>query len=123
MRSKNFVVQMCRNTIRSYKVVFLLVAIIAVSAFAVTAQQQIWSENNQNRSNIVTDKAVARQSFPKNFKLFNLDIAPLRQQLFSIAGDNARGQSTIIPLPNANGSLEYFEVFEASNFEPELQAR
>jgi hypothetical protein len=105
------------------KTFLLLVAIVAVSAFAVTAQQQVWTENNQDRSNIVTDKAVARLSFPREFKLFNLDIAPLRQQLFSIVGDNARGQSTIISLPNANGSLEYFEVFEASNFEPELQAR
>lgn len=123
MRISNFVAQMCRTNARNYKVVLLLVGIIAVSAFAVTAQQQIWSENNQDRSNIVTDKAVARQSFPQTFKLFNLNIAPLRQQLFSIVGDNARQGSTVISLPNANGSLEYFEVFEASNFEPELQAR
>lgn len=101
----------------------MLVALIAVSAFTATAQQQIWSENNQDRSNIVTDKAVARQSFPQNFKLFNLNADSLRQQLFSVVGDNARGQSTVISLPNADGNLEYFEVSEASNFEPELQAR
>ena len=119
MRSKNFAAQTCRG----YNVVLLLVAIIAVSAFAVPAQQLVWSENSQDRSSIVTDKAVARQSFPQNFKLYNLDIAPMRQQLFSIVGADARGQSAIISLPNANGSLEYFEVFEASNFEPDLQAQ
>ena len=123
MRSKNFVEQASQNTVRSSKIVLLLTAIIAFSAFAVSAQQQIWYENSQDRTSIVTDKAVARQAFPKEFKLFNLNIEPLRQQLFSIVGDNARGLSTIISLPNADGSLEYFEVFEASNFEPELQAR
>ena len=106
MRISNLVAQTCRNTARNYKVVLLLVAIIAVSAFAVTAQQTVWTENSQNRSNIATDKAVARQSFPTEFKLFNLNIEPLRQQLFSIVGDTARGQSTVISLPNADGNIE-----------------
>ena len=124
MRSKNFVEQTSRTIARSYQAVLLLVAIIAVSAFTVSAQQLVWSENTADRSGIVTDKAVARQSFPKEFKLYSLNIEPLRQQLFSIVGDNkARQPSTVISLPNADGSLEYFEVFEASNFEPELQAR
>jgi hypothetical protein len=103
--------------------VLLLAVIVGVSVFSVTAQQVVWSENNENRAAIVTDKAVERQSFPSEFKLFNLNIDPLRQQLFSIVDSNARQSSTVIPLPNANGGIEYFEVFEASNFEPELQAR
>jgi hypothetical protein len=123
MRILNLAAQTCRNTARNYKVVLLLVAIIAVSNFAVTAQQNVWSENNQQRSNIITDKAVARQSFPKEFELFNLNIEPLRQQLFSIVGAQARQQSTVISLPNADGGVELFEVFEASNFEPDLQAQ
>ena len=123
MRISNLVAQTCRNTARNYRVILLLVAIIAVSNLAVTAQQTVWSENNQQRSNITADKAVARESFPKEFELFNLNIAPLRQQLFSIVGDSARGQSTVISLPNADGNIEYFEVFEASNFEPDLQAQ
>src|SRR5215211_7144794 len=108
---------------RNYKVVLLLVAFIAVSTLTVTAQQMVWSENNQNRTYIAADKAVARQSFPQEFRLFNLNIEPLREQLFSIVDDNARQNSTIISLPNADGRLELFEVFEASNFEPDLQAQ
>ncbi|MET0752321.1 MAG: hypothetical protein ABWZ66_03060, partial [Pyrinomonadaceae bacterium] len=108
-------------TNRNYKVVLLLVALIAVSALAVTAQRRVWSENSQVKSNIATDKSVARDSFPKEFKLFNLNIEPLRQQLLSIVDDTSRQASTVISLPNANGGLEFFEVFEASNFEPDLQ--
>jgi hypothetical protein len=68
-------------------------------------------------------KTVARQTFPREFKLFDLNIEPLRQQLFSIVDNNARQSSTVISLPNADGGIEYFEVFEASNFEPALQAQ
>jgi hypothetical protein len=108
---------------RNYKLVLLLVTFIAFSNLTISAQQMVWSENTQNKSYIATDKAVARQSFPKEFRLFNLNIEPLRQQLSSIVDDNARQPSTVISLPNADGNIEQFEVFEASNFEPDLQAR
>ena len=90
-------------------------------SLAASAQQNSWSVNNESRNNIATDKAVARLSFPKEFKLFNLNIEPLRQQLFSIVGSDALQRSTVIFLPNADGEYEQFEVFEASNFEPDLQ--
>ncbi|MFZ1453782.1 MAG: reprolysin-like metallopeptidase, partial [Ferruginibacter sp.] len=72
---------------------------------------------------ITTDKAVARLSFPKLFKLFNLNTTSLRQQLFTVVGKNAANHTTVISLPNANGDLEQYEVVEASNFEPDLQDR
>ncbi|MET0752074.1 MAG: reprolysin-like metallopeptidase [Pyrinomonadaceae bacterium] len=37
--------------------------------------------------------------------------------------DTSRQASTVISLPNAEGNVELFEVFEASNFEPDLQAQ
>ena len=110
------------STKTNYK---LLLTIFTVSTMSLTAsaQQNSWSVNNESRNNIATDKAVARLSFPKEFKLFNLNIEPLRQQLFSIVGSDALQRSTVIFLPNADGEYEQFEVFEASNFEPDLQAR
>ena len=72
---------------------------------------------------ITRNKAVTRTSFPGQFKLFTLDAAPFGKELFSVAGKNASRQSMIISLPNADGQIEQFEVFEASNFDPALQAR
>ena len=95
---------------------------VAGASFKVSAQQIVWSPNDQNPTDIVKDKAVARASFPVDFKLFNLDIGPLRQQLFSIT-DGRSQHSAIISLPNADGQMEWFEVFEASNFEADLQAK
>jgi hypothetical protein len=99
-----------------------LVAIIAVSTLA-DAQRDVWSVRNTNRAEIIKDKGVARHSFPTEFKLFNLDFEPFRRQLFSIVGSDARQQSTVISLPNAAGQIEQFEVYEDSNFEPDLQAQ
>ena len=101
-----------------------LLAIVLVSgvSFQAFSQQGYWSARN-DKTGIITDKAVARQSFPKDFLLFNLDINPLRQELFSIVGNQTSRHSTIISIPNAEGAMEQFEVYEASNFEPALQAR
>ncbi|HET6766375.1 MAG TPA: zinc-dependent metalloprotease family protein [Chitinophagaceae bacterium] len=93
-----------------------------VTTIAFSQADRFWSPNNENKTAIPTDKAVARVSYPQEFKLFNLNAAPLRQELFSIV-DKQPKRSTIITLPNAVGTLEQFEVFEASNFEPALQAQ
>jgi hypothetical protein len=102
--------------------VLLLSFSAMIMATATFSQNNYWSANNENRNAIATDKAVARLSYPKEYKLFNLTIAPLRQQLFSIV-DKQASASMIVTLPNAAGTLEQFEVYEASNFEPALQAK
>lgn len=88
-----------------------------------TAQQKNYWFQHLTKEKIVTDKAVSRLSFPSTFKLYDLNIEPLKQQLFSIVDNRGNAHSTIISLPNADGNMEQFEVFEASNFEPALQAR
>lgn len=93
-----------------------------ITTIAFSQADRFWSANNENKAAIPTDKAVARVSYPKEFKLFNLNAAPLRQELLSIV-DKQSKRSTIITLPSAAGTLEQFEVFEASNFEPALQAQ
>ncbi len=100
----------------------LVLAIVIVSLSTASYAQDYWSARTDN-SSIVKYKAVSRESFPKEYKLFQLNDAPLRQQLFSIVGANASRTNTVISIPNANGILEQFQVWEASNFEPELQAQ
>jgi hypothetical protein len=102
-----------------YKI--LLAVSIASSISLNVSAQQYWSSRSSN-SVTTTHKAVARQSFPRDFKLFELNVQSLRQQLFAVVNNQSR-HSTIISIPNADGQMEQFEVFEASNFEPELQAK
>jgi hypothetical protein len=99
----------------------LLLITTAMLCGSVLLAQDYWASHT-DAGRITTDKAVARLSFPTEFKLFDLNLDPLKQELFRVVG-NASRHSTTITVPNANGQLEQFEVFEASNFEPELQAR
>lgn len=99
----------------------LLIFLSSTLLNAAMAQKSFWTLH-ANTGKLTTDKAVSRLSFPKEFKLFDLNTEPFRQQLMSVA-DNRSSHATIVSLPNADGQLEDFEVFEASNFEPDLQAR
>ncbi len=106
------------------KKVVLLTVVLAMTVFTGFSQtDKFWSADDESPSSIITDKAVARLSFPTEFKLFSLNTSSLRQELFTVVGNNAAKHSTVVSLPNADGILEQFEVFEASNFEPALQAQ
>lgn len=104
------------------KILQLTVPILLFSTAVFSQNDPYWSANNASKSSLTTDKAVARLSFPKEFRLFNLNAASFRRSLMSIV-DKSSKKSTIITLPNAAGGIEEFEVVEASNFEPALQAQ
>ncbi|NHN27353.1 T9SS type A sorting domain-containing protein [Flavobacterium jejuense] len=82
----------------------------------------VWSK--VKNENFKKNKAVERQSFPMSYKLMQLNIDALRQTL-SNAPDrfSKNSNGVVISLPNSEGVLEQFEMFEASNFEPSLQAQ
>ena len=111
------------NNQRMKKSLLLTTSLVMITVFGFAQTDQFWSANNEKRSDIVTDKAVSRLSYPKEFKLFNLNFSAFNKVLFSIVDNRSSLRSTIISLPNAAGEIEEFEVVEASNFEPELQAR
>ncbi|WP_306350501.1 reprolysin-like metallopeptidase [Flavobacterium sp. '19STA2R22 D10 B1'] len=74
--------------------------------------------------NIELSKSAKRADFPENFQLFDLDLSTMRQALSNATNRSEVGaKGIIISIPNANGSLESFKVYEASNFEPALQAQ
>lgn len=74
--------------------------------------------------NLVLHKAVKRATFPEDYKLFQLDLPTVKQALFSVIGNESKkSEGVVIALPNADGSIEHFRMFEASNFDAELQAQ
>ncbi len=105
------------------KVLLLALVSALITTLGFSQTDKFWSVNKDNLSSIITDKAVARLSYPAAFKLFNLHVEPLRQELFSIVDKGSSNHSTVISIPNAAGNFEQFEVYEASNFEPDLQAK
>src|SRR5262245_21555228 len=109
-----------RNWVR-VGIAFVAAAVLLPSPEA-AAQNEYWSPHAGSQDAIVKAKGVARLSFPQEFKLYDLTLDPLSRELQSVT-DNREQHSTVILLPNPAGQLEPFQVFEASNFEPELQAR
>lgn len=101
--------------------IFLLLSIAGILSSQVSAQQNFWTQHT-GAAPAVTDKAIKRKSFPSSFTLYALNTDGFRQQLFAVTG-NQPNRSTVIVLPNTKGEFEKFEVVEASNFEPALQAR
>lgn len=99
----------------------LLLVVLSVSLLQVLKAQNYWTARTSTAP-VTKDKSVARLSFPDTYQLFNLDAPQLRQALFSAVNNPAR-RTAVIAVPNAEGLLEQFEIAEASNFEPALQAR
>ena len=81
-----------------------------------------WSEVKSNEFQL--SKNVARQDFPTEFKVMQLDLNLFRQ-LLSGAPDRLKSlkSNVIISIPNSDGILERFQIFEASNFDAQLQAQ
>ncbi len=102
------------------KLVSILILFVSISSFS--QQDVFWSTFKSETSKLTLDKNTTRESFPKTFKLFELNVQKLQQSVFSSITKQSN-QPTIISLPNVKGELELFEIFEASNFDAELQAR
>ncbi|MBP6091893.1 MAG: propanediol utilization protein, partial [Crocinitomicaceae bacterium] len=91
--------------------------------FQIDAQNDKLWKSLPNDLSVHVSKNTQRESFPENFKLFQLNRTLFTQQL-STAVNRFSGEKGIeITLPNTAGNLERFEVFEASNFSEELQTQ
>lgn len=83
---------------------------------------KFWKKHDTSKSKIILNQSSKRDSYPEKFDLYELNIDELRSFLFTSL-NNKSSQKTIISLPNAYGQIEEFEMYEASNFDAELQAR
>ena len=103
----------------------ILFALIMSGSFAFGYSQADQSWKAVSSPNGKVAKTAARQSFPKEFKTFQLEDSGLRQILQTAPKRSftQKYQGVTITLPNANGGFERFEVLEASNFDDALQAQ
>ena len=83
--------------------------------------QNFWSASG-NAARIKKDNNFERSHSAKDYKLYNLDRTSLRNELFKVVNGAAK-RSAVITIPKADGKMEQFEMTEASNFEPALQAK
>lgn len=105
------------------KKTLLLLSLSLLSFTQTNAQKQTWTKVNITNG-IAVHKNTTRESFPKQFVLYTLDLQAIKQNLLT-AEDRFKpnAQSAIIELPTSEGKIEKFRMYEASNFDAELQAQ
>jgi hypothetical protein len=95
------------------------ITILFISLQTFAQQNNFWTEHGLGILNV--GKAAARTNFPTNYKLFDANLSAMQEYLTTSLRNNPAG--IILSLPNADGLIEEFELTEASNFEPSLQAQ
>jgi hypothetical protein len=104
------------------KTLLLIVFSLVLTNFSYSQTEKAWS--NYKGQDVKVAISAQRESFPQEFELMQLDLTILRQVLLTASDRFAENRtSAIISLPNAEGKLERFRVYEASNFAPDLQAQ
>lgn len=103
------------------KALLLLVSVLFVT-IGYSQTDKLWSPVS-NRDGIIASKTTERISFPREFKLFQLNLTSFRQVLMAAPDKFSGDKGVLISIPNSEGSLEQFEMFESSNFEPALQVQ
>jgi hypothetical protein len=104
------------------KTLLLIVFSIVLTNVGFSQTEKAWS--NYKGQDVKVAISAQRESFPQEFQLMQLDLSALRQVLLTASDRFAENRtSAIISLPNAEGKLERFRVYEASNFAPDLQAQ
>jgi subtilisin-like proprotein convertase family protein len=102
----------------------LLLSLFSLLVFNLGFSQTEKAWSQVTSQDIKKNKNVERETFPQEFKLMQLNVVVLKQALNGASDRFSRNaKSVIISLPNTDGVLERFEVYEASNFDADLQAQ
>ncbi|PIF31864.1 putative secreted protein (Por secretion system target) [Flavobacterium sp. 9] len=86
---------------------------------------QIQAQSDDLWQKVSSDAALSKRiNMIDSDKLYyKLNAESLQAKLSSTTNKSSKSTTTTITIPNAKGGLERFQVWESSNFEPELQAK
>lgn len=99
---------------------FLLLALLATSSFLQAQDKGIFWKSAESKSKIALENKL---ELPTH-QLLDLDVSGATNFLRNAPDRFSSQKSTIVlSLPNADGTMEQFRIFENSNMDPELAAR
>lgn len=98
-----------------------IVSVLLAFGLNVDAQNALWKQVSVNEGQ--TFILESRNSTPTEYDVFKLDVATFKNLVQQAPRRFSGNSSVVISLPAGNGSLQNFRIFEASNFEPGLQAK
>ena len=100
----------------------LIVILLAITSVSFAQNKSaLWNATTKKNNMVALD---SRMQLPEN-KLFNLNLVSLKSSLNNAPARtaNSKQSSTILTIPNADGVLEKFSVYENSIMDPALAAR
>lgn len=104
------------------KTLLLIVFTFLSISFGYSQTDKAWK--TFNGGDVKVALTAERQSFPQDYTLMQLDLAALKQVLNTATDRFAENKkSAIISIPNSDGKIERYRIYEASNFDDELQAQ
>ncbi|MES2412032.1 MAG: zinc-dependent metalloprotease family protein [Bacteroidota bacterium] len=102
------------------KFLLLIVFILSVN-FSFSQRNSSWKFFENNKA--VTSEKIRKTAYSLNQKLLEFNAVQFKQSLVNVSQKSSGHAGTVIQLPNINGELEQYRVWESSNFEPTLQAQ
>ncbi|WP_119793381.1 zinc-dependent metalloprotease [Flavobacterium anhuiense] len=95
----------------------LLCILLIFCSVAINAQDVLWQK--------VTNSSLSRRADGISFNklYYKLNTSLLISKLASASNKTAKNTTSEITIPNTDGILERFSIWESSNFDPELQAK
>lgn len=102
---------------------FLTIMYFIIMNISAQRTDQLWNRNDNSEINSINK--MERRTVPTSFEVFNLDVDNLKHTLQNTPKRKGKTlkSSTIVSFPNANGTLEQFEIFEASVLGKSLQEK
>jgi hypothetical protein len=95
----------------------MIVMLISLTSFS--QSKSLW--RSVKESEVTSQEKVRRNSTPRNFELFQLDLNSLKALLINAPLRDSKGKSKlIIELPNSEGQLNHFRVVETPCMEEAL---
>jgi hypothetical protein len=86
-------------------------------------EETLWKQVNKSTINNIS-KTVDKDNFPDEYLLYELNIESFNKMMLkSTESKSGIRTPTEITVPNVNGKIERFKVYESSNFTPELQSK
>lgn len=99
-----------------------LLLITILFSYSSFSQNTIWKEVRSKE--MTTNKFVQRDNFPSQFDLYQTSLTSLQGVLQQSPNRlQASYSKIIVSIPNLNGKMERFQMFEFSNFDSQLQAQ
>ncbi|TDP58712.1 reprolysin-like metallopeptidase [Flavobacterium dankookense] len=100
----------------------LLIILFFFNLIAFAQDNLSWKSINSRE--ITPNKTAARDNFASEFSLYQVPVNDIQQKLKQSPNRLiTKISNVIISIPNISGQMERFQMFEFSNFDPQLQAQ